>query len=205
MSSFVDNIVQLIMNKMKQNIVKNLESDESRLLLSNQIDNKMNKMELTFDERLMSLHDRLLYFAMGLTRNLDDAKDLIQESMLKALLNKDQYTAGTNIKAWMYAIVRNTFINGVRRNSRGQRILENAARQELPVANGRYLQGPLGTYNTREMESRVERLPDPLRTPFKMNFSGFKYQEIADEMGIPIGTVKSRIFQARKQLMVELS
>ena len=72
----------------------------------------MNKEEPTFDERLMSLNDRLLYFALGLTRNMDDAKDLIQESMLKALMNKDQYTTGTNIKAWMFTIVRNTFING---------------------------------------------------------------------------------------------
>lgn len=165
----------------------------------------MNKVELTFDQHIMSLHDRLLYFAFGLTRDQEEAKDLIQESMLKALLNRDQYATGTNIKAWMYTIVRNTFINGVKRDRRGQRVLENAARQEMPVANGRFLQGPLGSYCTNEMEDRVGRLPDGLRTPFTMNFKGFKYHEIADKMGIPIGTVKSRIFQARKHLMAELA
>ena len=164
----------------------------------------MNKEEPTFDERLMSLNDRLLYFALGLTRNMDDAKDLIQESMLKALMNKDQYTTGTNIKAWMFTIVRNTFINGVKRDRRGQLVMESAARQELPVANGRYLQSPIGSYSTLEIEDRVGRLPDTIRTRFTMNFKGYKFHGIANTMGIPIGTVKSRINQARKQLRVQL-
>lgn len=164
----------------------------------------MNKTEPTFDERLMSMHDRLLYFALSLTRNLEDAKDLIQESMLKALMNRDQYTTGTNIKAWMFTIVRNTFINGIKRDRRGQVVMETAARQDMPVANGRYLQSPIGSYSTMEIEDRVDRLPDAIRTPFTMNFKGYKYHEIANTMGIPIGTVKSRIYQARKQLMVQL-
>lgn len=150
------------------------------------------------------MHDRMLYFALRLTRNMEDAKDLTQESLLKALSNKDQYKADTNIKAWMFTIVRNTFINGVRRDRRGQQIMENAARQELPMVNGQYLQGPLASYSTQEIEQRVNKLPNQLRTPFTMNFEGYKYQEIAEAMEIPIGTVKSRIFQARRLLMEEL-
>ena len=159
---------------------------------------------LEFNQQLMSLGDRLLYFAMSLTRNMEDAKDLLQESLLKALTHRDQYLEGSNFKAWMHAIVRNTFINEHRRNKRGERIMERVARQELPVVNGRYLQGPVAALNTREILDRVHSLPESVGKPFRMNMEGFKYQEIADAMALPIGTVKSRIFQARRKLMADL-
>lgn len=75
-------------------------------------------MTLSFENQLMSLQDRMLYFALRLTRNMEDARDLTQESLLKALANRDQYKADTNFKAWLYTIVRNTFINGTRRDRR---------------------------------------------------------------------------------------
>ncbi|HQW04749.1 MAG: sigma-70 family RNA polymerase sigma factor [Flavobacteriales bacterium] len=164
----------------------------------------LNIMTLSFENQLMSLQDRMLYFALRLTRNMEDARDLTQESLLKALANRDQYKADTNFKAWLYTIVRNTFINGTRRDRRGQRVMESAALLELAMVNGQHVQGPLATYSTQEIEQRVERLPVQVRMPFTMNFEGYKYQEIAEEMGIPIGTVKSRIFQARRMLMNEL-
>ncbi len=159
---------------------------------------------IEFNEQLMSLSERLRYFALGLTRNMEDANDLIQESMLKALMNRDKYQEGTNFKAWMHTIVRNTFINEHRRNKRGMNILQNVAREDHPVANGRYAQGPLGMLSSKEMEEKLDRLPEQFRKPFRMNFEGYKYHEIADAMNIPVGTVKSRIFQARKRLMAEL-
>lgn len=159
---------------------------------------------IEFNEQLMSLSERLRYFALSLTRNMEDANDLIQESMLKALLNRDKYQDGTNFKAWMHTIVRNTFINEHRRNKRGTLILQNVAREDHPVANGRYVQGPLGMLSSKEMEEKLDRLPEQFRIPFRMNYEGFKYHEIADAMSIPVGTVKSRIFQARKRLMAQL-
>lgn len=159
---------------------------------------------LEFNQRLMSMRDLLLYFAMSLTRNMDDAKDLLQESFLKALTHREQYLDGSNFKAWMHTIVRNTFINEHRRNKRGARILERVAREELPVVNGRYLEGPVAALHTKEILGRMRDLPESIGKPFQMNMEGFKYQEIADAMDLPIGTVKSRIFQARRKLMAEL-
>ncbi len=184
--------------------VKVLSIEFLVLRLSNENMKTLNNLTLSFDDRLMSMHDRMLYFALRLTRNMEDAKDLTQESILKALAHRDQYKADTNIKAWIFTIVKNTFINGVRRDKRGQQIMESAARQELPMVNGQYLQGPMAAYNTQEIEQRVRKLPPQLRTPFTMNFEGYKYHEIAEAMDIPIGTVKSRIFQARRMLMVQL-
>ncbi|MCB0763174.1 MAG: sigma-70 family RNA polymerase sigma factor [Flavobacteriales bacterium] len=159
---------------------------------------------LDFNQQLLSMSDRLFHFALGLTRNGDDAKDLIQESMLKALTNREKYQEGSNFKAWMHTIVRNTFINEHRRNERGRSVMSDLVRQDRAVLNGLYLDGPLSALQAKEMEDRLERLPQAQREAFRMSVNGFRYEEIAERLNVPVGTVKSRIFQARRTLMDQL-
>ena len=153
-----------------------------------------------FNQLLLSFQQPSLHFALSLTRDREAAQDLLQESILKALTNRDGYRDGTNFKAWMMTIVRNTFINEYRRTVRGRSVMSNAEYTAMPVMRVRKLPDPISELATSEMSDAMERLPALFREPFKMNVDGFKYHEISEKLNIPIGTVKSRIFEARKRL-----
>lgn len=156
---------------------------------------------LEFNDALIRLESYLKSFAMTFTRNREDANDLTQETMLKAMSYREQYTPQTNFKAWVFTIMRNIFINQYRRKVKSGTIfdhstdlfmLNNAAESGNQVNN--YMLGI-------ELQKQLGHLTDEYKRPFEMHHSGFKYKEIADELNIPIGTVKSRIFIARKKLM----
>ncbi|MBK7384091.1 MAG: RNA polymerase sigma factor [Flavobacteriales bacterium] len=155
---------------------------------------------IEFNQLLLSLQKPSLHFALSLTRDREAARDLLQESILKALMNRDGFRDGTNFKAWMLTIVRNTFINEYRRTVRGRTVMSNAEHTAMPVMRVRTLPDPMSELATNEMSDAVDRLPALFREPFKMNVAGFKYNEISESLNIPIGTVKSRIFEARKRL-----
>ena len=140
--------------------------------------------------------------ALKYTRNLDDANDLIQETLLKALKNKHKFQEGTNIKAWLYIIMKNTFITKYHQVDKKNKLvdpLENS--QELMSSNTVAQNGGVSSINLEIIHQALNKLDPDYRTPFLMYFQGYKYEEIADKLNKPMGTVKNRIHMARKNLM----
>ena len=163
----------------------------------------MGTMEFT--KQLTSLQDNLSYFANTLTQNSEDAKDLVQETYLKALTYRDKFEENTNLKAWTYTIMKNTFINNYRRNSKINTVLDSTADLFfLNSTNSTEDASPESVLSHKEVAAVVNNLEDEHRIPFKMHHEGFKYKEIADHLDLSIGTVKSRIFFSRKKLMKTL-
>lgn len=160
---------------------------------------------LEFQQRLIGLRQQLYYFALTLTRDRDNALDLLQESLMRALTYRDKFRDDTNFKAWVYTIMKNTFINEHRREKRSKLMMESAEREHRQVVRVKAGNGADGRVKMREIQNSLDRLEPAFREPFNMHHQGFKYHEIAEHLRIPIGTVKSRIFQARQRLMHMLS
>lgn len=157
---------------------------------------------IEFNHQLISLEDKLGRFALSLTSNRDDAKDLLQETMLKAITYREQFVQYTNLKAWAYTIMKNTFINNYRRNVRQNTAFDNTKdlfflNQNRDTINVE----PDSAYAAQEISKIIDSLEDEFKIPFKMHTEGFKYKEIAQKLDLKIGTVKSRIFFTRKKLM----
>ncbi len=163
----------------------------------------MGTMEFT--KQLTGLQDKLKYFATTLTQNDEEAKDLVQETYLKALKYRNKFEANTNLKAWTYTIMKNTFINNYRRNSKVSMVLDNTADLYYLNSNRSSSEAsPVSIISHKEVARVVDELADEHRIPFKMHHQGYKYKEIAEHLDLSIGTVKSRIFFSRKKLMNSL-
>ena len=158
-----------------------------------------------FAQDLLSVQTELLNFAYKLTADREEANDLLQETSLKALDNEDKYTAETNFKGWIYTIMRNIFINNYRKALRDQTYVDQTDNQ-FYLNQNIDIEGDSteGSYDLKEMRRIVNALPKEYRNPFSMYVSGFKYREIADKLGLPLGTVKSRIYFTRQKLQEEL-
>lgn len=158
-----------------------------------------------FAQDLLSVQTELLNFAYKLTADREEANDLLQETSLKALDNEDKYTAETNFKGWIYTIMRNIFINNYREALRDQTYVDQTDNQ-FYLNQNIDIEGDSteGSYDLKEMRRIVNALPKEYRIPFSMYVSGFKYREIADKLGLPLGTVKSRIYFTRQKLQEEL-
>lgn len=158
-----------------------------------------------FNHRMISLEDNLKYYAYSLTSSNDDANDLLQDTFFKALSNKDKFDPSTNMKAWAYTIMKNTFINNYRKAKRANTIIDDSADLYYINSNQKSLSiNPDSYYNEGEIMKAIRELDDDQRIPFEMHIEGFKYKEIAEELNLPIGTVKSRIFLTRKKLSEKL-
>lgn len=160
---------------------------------------------IEFNYKLTGMQQHLEYFARKLTNNEDDAQDLLQETFLKALTFKDKFVESTNLKAWLFTIMKNIFINNYRRNVRARTIIDTT--DNLYHLNNTTNQGPItpdSRMSEKEILEEIQNLSDDQRIPFEMHTQGFKYKEIAEELDISIGTVKSRIFFTRKKLMGSL-
>ena len=154
-----------------------------------------------FQSSLMSLQANMLNFAFMLTSNRDDAYDLLQDTTLKALDNRDKYVDNTNFKGWVFTIMRNIFINNYRRGVRQATIIDTTDNLfHLNLSQDSGIEAPESSFAAQEITEAINALADEYRTPFSMHVAGYKYQEIADHMDLPLGTVKSRIFFARKKL-----
>ena len=159
-----------------------------------------------FNQMLVSNADFLKPFAINLTRDSEAAQDLFQETLYKALANHEKYHTGTNIKAWLFTIMRNIFINDYRRKSKQKTIFDNTPNDYLLD----YKQSTISNdaesdMRLKEVRKAVEELPEIFKTPFKLYFDGYKYNEIADALAEPLGTIKSRIHFARKLLKEQIN
>ena len=148
----------------------------------------------------------MLNFAYMLTSNRDDAYDLLQDTTLKVLDNEDKYTDNTNFKGWVFTIMRNIFINNYRRASRAATIVDTTDNlYHLNLSQDSGLESPEGSFGAKEITAAINEFSDEYRIPFSMHMAGYKYNEIAEKMNLPLGTVKSRIFQARRRLQTRFS
>jgi RNA polymerase sigma-70 factor (ECF subfamily) len=158
-----------------------------------------------FSSELLRLEPSLERFALSLTTDRNRAKDLVQETYLKALTYRDKFEAFTNLKAWTFTIMKNTFINNYRRSKRERNTLDTTGDlNHISFIHEMRGNSPESHYSTQEITRAIEELDDDFRIPFEMHNAGYKYKEIADYMGLKIGTVKSRIFFTRKKLMEAL-
>lgn len=160
---------------------------------------------IEFSKVVTNERSALRNYAYQLTRDLNDAHDLVQETMLKAFTNKDKFKEGTNLKGWLYTIMKNSFINNYRRFiKRASLISSSENAYEMDSLSPAAFNKGEDRFMMKDLKAAVDSLPDDLRKTFTMNFSGFKYHEIAEILNIPIGTVKTRIFVARKILRTRL-
>ena len=154
-----------------------------------------------FQAKLLGLQSNLLNFAYILTSNRDDAYDLLQDTTLKALDNEDKYVDNVNFKGWVFTIMRNIFINNYRRQVRSATVIDTTEDlYHLNLSQESGLSTPEGSYAAKEISVAINAFSKEYKVPFTMYIAGYKYSEIADKMGLPLGTVKSRIFFARKRL-----
>lgn len=155
---------------------------------------------IEFNNLLVSNSAHLKPFAIKLTRDSEIAGDLFQETMYRAMANREKYNSGTNIRAWLFTIMRNIFINEYRRKIKRKTIHDN-------TSNDYFIDHQQVSRNTTESVMQVKdilncvhRLPDIFKKPFILYFDGFRYHEIAYILSEPLGTIKSRIHFARKTL-----
>lgn len=154
-----------------------------------------------FRQKLTSLQANMLNFAYMLTSDREDAADLMQDTMLKVLDNADKFTDNSNFKGWVFTIMRNIFINNYRKVVRSATVIdqtEDLYHLNLPQESG--LATPEGALAAGEISDAINSFSDDYRIPFSMHVAGYKYNEIAEKMNLPLGTVKSRIFFARRRL-----
>ncbi|GAB5552623.1 MAG: RNA polymerase sigma factor [Saprospiraceae bacterium] len=163
--------------------------------------NQIIMSQLEFHTKLDNMSSVLHAFAYNLTKNVEDAKDLYQETAFRAITNQDKFRPGTNFKAWLFTIMKNILINNYRKKTKANTIMDS-------TDNMYYINSGSITINNKaesnimmkELIKMIEELDDSIKVPFLMHYQGFKYQEIADQLDLPLGTVKSRIFFARKEL-----
>jgi len=144
-------------------------------------------------------------FAMKFTRDLEDANDLVQDTLIKAIRNHHLYKQGTNLRGWLYTIMRNTFINDYRKDGRRKAVIQTS--EDLSSFQLRASAADnMGErkFVMEDIHKALDKLQPEYAVPFLKYFEGFKYHEIAEELDIPIGTVKTRIHMARQVLKGQL-
>ena len=158
-----------------------------------------------FSNQLVSLEKLLSRFAFKLTANKDDANDLLQDTYLRALKYRNQFEDSTNLKAWTFTIMKNTFINNYRKNQRHNTVLDSSKDLYYLGYNKESVYfDPESNLCEHEISAAIDNLDNEYKIPFKMHHQGYKYREISDILGLNIGTVKSRIFVTRKKLAESL-
>ena len=160
---------------------------------------------IQFQQKLLSLQENMMNFALMLTANRDDAQDLLQDTTLKVLDNQDKFVDNVNFKGWVLTVMRNIFINNYHKIVRVQTVVDSSADlYNLDVVNDSGFDSPDKAYQIKEITKAINGLNDDMKLPFSMFLSGYKYNEIAEKLNVPLGTVKSRIFFARQELQKRL-
>ena len=159
-----------------------------------------------FNQALLVNSDFLKPFAITLTRDYENAKDLVQDTIYRAIANREKYNNGTNIKAWLYTIMRNIFINDYRKKVKQHVIFDATPNDYLLDYNQSSISNTAESkLRLKEIETAVHHLPSIFKEPFLLYFDGYKYHEIAGILHEPLGTIKSRIHFARKLLKKNLT
>ena len=168
-----------------------------------------------FETEALSYLDALYRTGLRMTRSEADAEDLVQETYIRAFRFREQFTPGTNLKAWLFRILTNTFINTYRRKqaqpeftelegvdefSLYRRMSDLRAASSAPEPEKEFLDGIVDT----EVKAALAELPEKFRSVVLLDVEGFSYKEIAEMLGIPIGTVMSRLHRGRKFLQKRL-
>ncbi len=168
-----------------------------------------------FETEALTHLNALYRTALRMTRSEADAEDLVQETYIRAFRFREQFTMGTNMKAWLFRILTNTFINSYRRKaaqpdttelddvdefSLYRRMTESRAASASPDPEAELLSNTVD----REVTDALEELPEKFRTVVLLDVEGFAYKEIAEVLDIPIGTVMSRLHRGRKFLQKRL-
>ena len=162
---------------------------------------KDNGKNDAFGLTLVQMQDSLFYYALQLTEDRENAKDLVQETSYKALKNRKKLLNGEHVRAWLYTILRNPYINYLRSSQYRQLVFDSDemnAFSEYREDNSSLL--PDEVLMRKELRETISALPITYEQPLNLMLSGYSYKEIAQQMKIPIGTVKSRIHLGKKQI-----
>ncbi len=159
-----------------------------------------------FENKFYKMTSVLKAFAYNLTKNSEDAKDLYQETAFRAMTNRDKFKLGTNFKAWTFTIMKNIFINNYRKKMKANTITDSTDNLYYINSGKESINnGGEGNMMMKELTTMLEKLDDSIKLPFMMHYRGYKYQEIADHFQLPLGTIKSRIFFARKEMKEKIN
>jgi RNA polymerase sigma factor (sigma-70 family) len=163
----------------------------------------MSATELSY--QIASLRPMLKTFTRRFTSNREESQDLVQDTILKALTYCDKFREDTNLKGWLFTIMRNTYINNYRKTQRAKTSHDDTKElYRLNVEDHHTFNRPAESLEFKEVWRNMNSVKDELLIPFKMYTTGYKYNEIAEHLNIPIGTVKNRIFHARKEIQKKL-
>ena len=152
---------------------------------------------MTIQHQLEFLHS----IAYRYTTDQNEVNDLVQETMYKALKKRHLFKEGTNLKGWLATIMKNNFINKLRKKKREIHVGDQ---QDLSRMNQIVVDGADHLVLTKAINKAINDLPENLGEPLKMCMAGYSYDEIANTFEVPLGTIKSRIFHARKNLKKQL-
>ena len=154
-----------------------------------------------FEQRLLDLQDDMLRSALRLTNDKSEADDLVQETILRALDRSKQFVEDINFRGWIMTMMRNIFLNNVERKGRKREMIDSNVDvyNVALLAEGSHY-APDAAFNLQEINNYIDELNELNRIPFRMYLDGNKYTEIAERLGLPVGTVKCRNFLARRQL-----
>jgi len=160
----------------------------------------------TFPSAITEMQQALKFFALKFTHDTDEINDLVQETMLKALLNQDKYEQGTNLKAWLFTILKNQFINEYRKKSRIVNFQEGSGiAKDMEIFKSKTETSYDNDLNIKDLKQSISSLEKNYRLPLQMYLHGYKYKDIAELLEIPLGTVKRRIFSSRQKLEKKLN
>ena len=165
----------------------------------------MKTAQLDFNHQLFTFKDSLQKFAYYYTKDEEEAADLVQDTLLKAIRYAKRFEEGSNLKSWLFTILKNTFLNDYKKRGRLKCYMEETfsiAMNDIHC-NITYNRGE-SNCNLADIHKALDNLSHEYYYPFIKYFEGFKYHEIAEELNIPIGTVKTRIHMARIALKKNL-
>jgi len=164
----------------------------------------MKTASIDLQSEFGKLKSSLRFFAMSFTNNTDDADDLVQDTFLKAVRHADQFEQGSNLKGWLYMILKNTFINDYRKRARHKTFIDESTALSVDYQVNSSVNLGYNKCLQDDINKALKMLPYDYYYPFIRYFEGYKYHEIAQELNIPIGTVKTRIHGARVVLKKNL-
>ena len=154
---------------------------------------------------LAKIESLLFGFAMRLSGNKENAKDLMQETLMRCYANKHKFKPGTNFKSWMTTVMYNSFVNHYRKRKSKQKVLQTVSNYNQITQDKSIGVRADEDLLHKELKSIVSELPNKFHNPFQMLLEGYKYREISETLDVPIGTIRSRIHYARQKIKKRLS